>query len=220
MIRTISNLTNHTTMQTTNVQAPTPAGRTTIFSRTRSLRTTLRLAAVLVLLFAGSVGVKAQNLYVIQNGNYYLPHDASTGAVNTTATNTFSPTTCFWMVSGSNIRPVNKSGEVLGSFYLRARSGNNQFNLNTNTSTTYADWSGGVSDGGKPYYSYNGWNATTYTYYLRLSGTTWQSSTTNSDNGTLYSVSVTNYATGSLTSFSINGNISVVLVCVFKAILR
>ena len=37
MIKAISNQTNQNTMHTTHVQAPTPARRTTIFSRTRSL---------------------------------------------------------------------------------------------------------------------------------------------------------------------------------------
>ena len=192
MIKAISNLTNHTTMHTTHVQAPTPAGSTTIFSRTRSLRTTLRLAASLVLLLFGSVEVTAQDLYVIHNGDNYLSHNATTGAVNTTAT-TFSPTTCFWTISGNYLRPVNSSGTVLGNLYLRPRSGNNTYSLNTNTSTNYASWNG-LSDGGQPYYS----------RYLRLNGTTWQVTNTNSNRGTLRLVTVTSVTTTS-TNPTING---------------
>ena len=191
-------------MHTTHVQAPTPAGRTPIFSRAHSLLR--RVTTLLALLLCVCGEVNAQSLYVIQNGNNYLSHDASTGVVNTTRTTTFNPTSCFWTISGSYIRPVNTSGEVLGGLYLRPRSNNNSYSLTTNTNSTYAAWTSGLSDGGQPYYRRSDYYDP---YYLRLSNTTWQVSTTNSNNGTLYSVSTTNYAAGSLLSFSINGTSSI-----------
>lgn len=130
-----------------------------------------------------------------------MSHNASTGAVNTTAT-TFNPTTCFWTISGSYIRPVNINGEVLGNLYLRPRSRNNTYSLNTNTSTDYATWSSGLSDNGQPYYSTGGWNSTYY--YLRLNSSTWQVATTNSNRGTFRLVSITPVST-TFTNPTVNG---------------
>ena len=148
----------------------------------------LKRAIVLAgLILAGLAPAWAQDLYVIHNGNNYLSHNATTGAVNTTSTTTFDPATCFWTISGNYLRPVNSSGTVLGNLYLRPRSGNSTYSLNTNTSTTYAAWSSGLNDGGQP----------TRTQYLRLNGTTWQMSTTNSNRGTLRLVTVTPVSTTS-----------------------
>lgn len=135
---------------------------------------------------------------MIHNGDNYLSHNATTGAVNTTAT-TFSPTTCFWTVTEtyyygySYLRPVNTNGEVLGNLYLRPRSGRNNYALNTNTSTDYATWEE-LGDGVQPEYS----------RYLRLNGTTWQVANTNSNRGTLRLVTVSSVSTTS-TNPTING---------------
>ena len=161
-----------------------------IMQRMKGLKRAIVLAG---LILAGLAPAWAQDLYVIHNGNNYLSHNATTGAVNTTSTTTFDPATCFWTISGNYLRPVNSSGTVLGGLYLRPRSGNSTYSLNTNTSTTYAAWSSGLNDGGQP----------TRTQYLRLNGTTWQMSTTNSNRGTLRLVTVT-----SVSSISTNPTIS------------
>ncbi len=155
-----------------------------IMQRMKGLKRAIVLAG---LILAGLAPAWAQDLYVIHNGNNYLSHNATTGAVNTTSTTTFDPATCFWTISGNYLRPVNSSGTVLGNLYLRPRSGNSTYSLNTNTSTTYAAWSSGLNDGGQP----------TRTQYLRLNGTTWQMSTTNSNRGTLRLVTVTPVSTTS-----------------------
>ena len=146
----------------------------------------VRYLMILALLLgvAGTAG--AQDLYIIHNGNNYLSHDASSGAVNTTRVTAFNPTTCFWIISGNYLRPVNSSGEVLGSLYLRPRSGNNTYSLNTSTSTNYRDWYG-LSDGGQPYYS----------RYLRLNGTTWEVANNTNNRGTLRLVDVSTVSTTS-----------------------
>lgn len=158
---------------------------------------------LLALLMTSISGAKAQDLYVIHNGDNYLSHNATTGAVNTTAT-TFSPTTCFWTITTETtggyrpttyyyLRPVNNEGEVLGNLYLRPRSANNTYALNTSTSTDYANWNE-LGDGVQP----------TYSRYLRLNGTTWQVANTNSNRGTLRQVTVTSVASTS-TNPTING---------------
>ena len=154
-----------------------------IMQRMKGLKRAIVLAG---LILAGLAPAWAQDLYVIHNGNNYLSHNATSGAVNTASTTTFDPATCFWTISGSYLRPVNSSGTVLGSLYLRPRSGYNTYSLNTSTSTYYADWNG-LSDGGQPYYN----------RYLRLNGTTWQVANTNSNRGTLRLVTVTPVSTTS-----------------------
>ena len=57
MIKAISNPTNQTTMHTTHAQAPTPAHRPTIFSRTRSLLH-IALAAMLMLCFTANANAQ------------------------------------------------------------------------------------------------------------------------------------------------------------------
>ena len=57
MIKAISNLTNHNTMHTTHVQAPTPAHRPTIYSRTRSLLR-ITLTAMLMLCFTANANAQ------------------------------------------------------------------------------------------------------------------------------------------------------------------
>ncbi|MEE1004135.1 MAG: ZmpA/ZmpB/ZmpC family metallo-endopeptidase-related protein [Bacteroidaceae bacterium] len=157
---------------------------------------------LLALLMTSISGAKAQDLYVIHNGDNYLSHNATTGAVNTTRVTTFDPTTCFWTINNSTLRPVNTTGGVLGNLYLRPRSADNTYSLNTNTSTNYNAWSAGLSDGGQPYYSTRWWGGATY--YLSLNGTTWQVANTNSNRGTLRQVTVTSVASTS-TNPTING---------------
>ena len=154
-----------------------------IMQRMKGLKRAIVLAG---LILAGLAPAWAQDLYVIHNGDNYLSHNATSGAVNTASTTTFDPATCFWTISGSYLRPVNSSGTVLGGLYLRPRSGNNNYSLNTSTSTNYASWNG-LSDGGQPYYN----------RYLRLNGTTWQVAYTNSNRGTLRLVTVTPVSTTS-----------------------
>ena len=146
----------------------------------------LRGAALLILLCT-ALPAQTQDLYIIHNGNNYLSHNASSGAVNTTRVTAFDPTTCFWIISGNYLRPVNSNGEVLGNLYLRPRSGNNTYSLNTNTSTNYRDWNG-LSNGGQPNYNYR---------YLRLNNTTWEVTNNNSNRGTLRLVDVSTVSTTS-----------------------
>ena len=146
----------------------------------------LRGAALLILLCT-VLPAQTQDLYIIHNGDNYLSHNASSGAVNTTRVTAFDPTTCFWIISGNYLRPVNSSGEVLGNLYLRPRSSNNNYSLNTNTSTNYRDWNG-LSNGGQPNYNYR---------YLRLNGTTWEVTNNNSNRGTLRLVDVSTVSTTS-----------------------
>lgn len=146
------------------------------------VRSVIMMAALLL----GGLTARAQSLYVIHNGDNYLSHNASTGAVNTSRETTFDPTTCFWTVSNNYLRPVNSSGTVLGNLYLRPRSANRTYSLNTSTNTNYATWNG-LSDGGQPYYN----------RYLRLNGTTWEMSTSTSNRGTLRLVTVSTVSTTS-----------------------
>ena len=117
--------------------------------------------------------------YIITNGTYYLTHDATSGVVSTAGVTEFSPATCLWSISGNYIRPVNENGNVLGSLYLRPRANNNNYSLNTSTSTDYAEWYD-VADGEQPYYN----------RYLRWSGSNnaWQIANNNSQRGRLYRV--------------------------------
>ena len=85
MIKAISNLTNHNTMHTTHVQAPTPAHRTTIFSRTRSLLRRTLVLALLTFLFGGQ-RTWGQN-YVFYNSTYgYIVNNNGNPGVSTTFT--------------------------------------------------------------------------------------------------------------------------------------
>ena len=150
----------------------------------------------LLLLFSVANGASGQN-YIITNGTYYLTHDATSGAVSTAGVSDFNPGTCLWSITGNYIRPVNADGNVLDNLYLRPRSGNNNYGLNTNTSTNYADWTD-AQDGGQPY----------YTRYLRWSGSNsaWQISTTNSQRGTLHLVTKTTENINNAAAY--NGTIS------------
>ena len=153
----------------------------------RNITKRLTRAAILVALFLTALPAAAQTtangylIYSDETGNF-LAHDATTGTLSTTGVTDFDLATCLWTISSSNIRPVSSNGStVLGNLYLRPRSRNNTYNLNTNTSTDYAAWNGGLTDGGRPYYG---------NYYMRITGTnTWQISATNSKRGTLYAVS-------------------------------
>ena len=135
----------------------------------------LLLLGLVLTAMSPSAAQTTTTAYVIKNGDYYLVHNEA-GALNTTATTTFDRTTCFWVIDENYIRPADQSGTTLGGLYLRPRSGWNTYSLNTNNTTTYASWSGGLEDGGQPYYG---------SRYLRLNNnTTWQVGTTNSNRGT------------------------------------
>ena len=142
------------------------------------------VALAALLLFAGGT-TWGQDYYVIMNGDNYLTHNASTGALVTTSTTTFDPTTCFWFIDGNYIKPMNSNGEGYsnGTLCLCPRTNQNTYSLNTGTS--YRTWNGGLSDRGQPYYG---------SYYLRLNNTTWQVGTTNSSRGTMYLVTKTPYS--------------------------
>lgn len=137
------------------------------------------LLAALVLCGLTAQGQTANGYIIYYDGNF-LSHDTSSGAVATTAVNSFNLNSCLWSVSGSYLRPVSSDGStVLGGLYLRPRSNNTTYSLNTNTSTNYADWNG-LSDGSRPYYG--------NTYYIQLNGTTWRMRNSTSNRGYLYAV--------------------------------
>ena len=144
----------------------------------------LLLAAVLFLC-ASPVAQAQTTAYVIKNGDNYLHHNAD-GTLNTTGTNTFSPSTSLWTIGTNTIRPVGPDGSsVLYNYYLRHAS-NTLGIANTNSNNTWTN----ATDGGQPYYG-------STTRYLRQNGATWQVSTTNNNRGTLRAVSVESVSAGS-----------------------
>ena len=153
------------------------------YTKWNQFHTLLLNTAVLLLLFLGSTGARAQA--VIMNGNYYLTHNTAGTAVNATATTTFNPATCLWYYSENNyIRPANNNGAAINANnnYLQYSSltlGNNNF-----------DWYN--ASNGSTVYHVTGLIRRTY-YYLRRNNTTWQITSTNNNNGTLYDVTITNH---------------------------
>ena len=156
MIKAISNLTNQNTMHTTDIQAPTPAGRPTIFSRTRSL---LHRTLVLALLTMGVVlPVQAQTNYVFYNSTYgYLYNDngtlkASTSlqfdkssvwiasrtmATNNNATIRSYTSNTLYLGSAGSLSTTSSNWRSNNSSYLCYRSGNTSYPLKATSATTF-----------------------------------------------------------------------------------
>ena len=171
-------------------------------NKLKEMKRSFLLAALLLgATLCAQAQTQTSNGYIIYNSTYgYLTHNASTGAVSTAMVADFDPSTCLWTISGNYIRPVSSNGSaVLGNLYLRPRSNNNTYSLNTNTSTNYATWSGGLSEDGNPVYN---------SRYLRYSGSsnTWQVSTNNSSHGTIYAVTKT--TTAGTQAATYNGTLS------------
>ena len=96
MIKAISNLTN-STMQSSDKTTPSRLHHT--------LRNNLRAIFMVVALLTWSVGVKAQDFYVIKAGNNFLAHTGATTIGNAT---TFNAETCLWTISGDNIIAISR----------------------------------------------------------------------------------------------------------------
>ena len=158
----------------------------------RRLGRSVLLAA---LLLGGSLPARGQA--VIMNGDYFLTHNEAGTTVNATATTTFNPATCLWDYARRDyIRTANSSGEAINN--------NNNYLQYTSVSlgTDWGDWYRGNDNEAIRARTTTGW--TTTNYYLRLNGTTWQFSSTNSNNGYLYNVTISTVEPSS-TNPTING---------------
>ena len=138
MIKAISNLTNHTTMHTTHVQAPTPAGRTPIFSRTHSLLR--RFAATAIFLLGIAIPAIAQQyVFLYKNGNtvYFLRNNS--GTIERQANFGTYASNCIWNATSSTSTTFINEGYGLyrSSNTLYAVSTNGYYTPTTWTITTY-----------------------------------------------------------------------------------
>ena len=148
MIKAISNLTNQNTMHTTHVQAPTPAGRTTIFSRTRSL---LRRTLVLAILAFGLVNANAQQyVFLYKNGNtvYFLRNN--NGSIQAQPDFGSYASTCIWTGSGTETSTFKN-----GDYFIQRNNGNLRLNASSTTWT--------IDTYGRPYNYRNYYGS----YYIR-----------------------------------------------------
>ena len=155
--------------------------------RTRRMPLLRQLVLLAVLLAAGTLTAAAQS--VIMSGNYYLTHNAAGTTVNTAATTTFNPATCLWYVNNRRIRTADINGDYI--------DGNTYLQYTSLTLGTSVQWNRAQNNG----YSVRGTNNN---YYLRLNGTTWQTSNTNSNNGYLYAVTI-NTTDATITAPTISG---------------
>ena len=195
-------------MHTTQLKpAANPAGRTIIFSRTRSL---LRRTLVLALLALASISVKAAD-YVLTytNGNttYYLARNGTSGVQRVS---TFDPTTCIWScasnTAGTTAGTLNNSNTygylyqtVNGTKYFLAASAN-ALALGTNAgANNYYRWRTNGT------YVYNRYSNNT-SYYINLGSGVARNTTANtSSNARPYSVTSSNVIDIS-TNPTINGD--------------
>ena len=191
MIRTISNLTNHTTMHKTQLKpAANPAGRPTISSRTRSL---LRHALVLGLLLIGCISINAQQyVFMRNNGSDYYYANGSTWSSNST----FSPS---YVWSISNSVPSNND-----RYLVISRSGWYNYTYTPSLSTTSSNtYTFTISDGNEVIYT-NGNN----NYYLPYNMGNLSTNTSANNRVIAYEVLTTEIPVG-LSSFTINGTTSI-----------
>ena len=183
MIKAISNLTNQNTMHTTDIQAPTPAGRPTIFSRTRSLLR--RVAAIAVLLLAVSIPAMAYDYvitYTTGNTTYYLGMNGN----NLQAKTTFDPT-CVWTCYNG------ETEATLGSTSYSLRNKNNSSYYLTTTCTRSGSWWSG--------YSYS-WSAITV---QTSANNIWRSSNATSGNVYAYNSDYQQSASIYVNNLTMNG---------------
>ncbi len=148
-------------------------------------------ALLLTALLFGGLSAQGQDFYVITAGNNILAHNTALngGITNTT---TFNPTTCLWVISGSNIIAVGPDGTT--GYYLSFVNGNN-YGLSLRNDGNYIDWSSGIGDGGEPAYN---------TYYLRFRNNSWGVSN-NTTHGVLTKLNVSaapNTSSSSITSYN------------------
>ena len=176
MIKAISNLTNQNTMHTTDIQAPTPAGRPTIFSSTSRLGFSLRLATLLLMMVEVQ-SVKAED-YVFMYNEYFVGNGS-------TPTTNFVPNASIY--SGTS---GTKTIQNVDGYYIA---------YNTGSSTTQGNFNITIGTNGYVY-------LTDYTsYYLNMSNSAWRISNTTTNRATAYTVTTTQLPLG-LSTIEINGN--------------
>lgn len=211
MIKAISNLTNQNTMHTTDIQAPTPAGRPTIFSRTHSL---MRRTLVLVLLALSSIGVKAADYVITYTSGgitYYIGMDGTTLVAKTAP-----DATCVWTCINRNnnneatlsttdrrrMRNKSNTNYFLNASVSRSGSwGNYRYTWNISASTTGSQYWYGTA-GTDLYHTDNSYSQGNG--YLHNSGSTISISTSTTNSFVPYAVTVTT-VNGTYTGVAING---------------
>lgn len=187
MIKAISNLTNSTPMLSSDVKAPTSAGRTNILSRTIRLRSFLRLAAILLVLIIGVQNAWGQTYYVFYNSNVgYIVND--NGSLSVSGNSDFSPSSV-WIASG-NLQNSNNNLRNIRSYvdntkYMVGNGNGSAMTLGNNSSS----WR-----------IYNGYLYHRYYYYVITA------------NGTLYTYNSTAYERFTPTAISAPSNSSVTTV--------
>lgn len=155
------------------------------------MKSVMKKVALAALLVCGTVGANGQDFYVIKAGNNFLAHTNATTIGNAT---TFNANTCLWTINGNNIIAISPDG-TLGN-YLSYVSGNN-YALSLRNDGNYIDWTGGISDGGEPYYAIGYYN----NYYLRYRNNAWGVSN-NTTHGVFTKLSYSDAANTSSTSTS------------------
>lgn len=127
----------------------------------------------LLLLLIATLPVHSQS--VIMSGDNFLTHNEAGTSVSATATTTFNPNTCIWNITDRRIRTANSSGTA--------------FNANNNYLQTVSislgrstQWNTAASNGGTL--------RATNRNYLRLNGTSWELSNTNSYRATPHTVAI------------------------------
>ena len=161
MIRTISNLTNQTTMHTSDVQAAAPAGHATIFSRAHSL---LRRTLVLALLAFGLVDANAQQyVFIYKSGNTVSFLRNNSGSIQAQSDFGTYASTCIFTGTGTASSTFQN-----GNYYLYRN--NNTLQLSTYYTTTWT-----ITTYGRTYNSNR---------YIRYNNNGWTSMQNNSNPGT------------------------------------
>jgi hypothetical protein len=189
-LTTIPNRLDNTTFNETNYTTTAPLAQRSQCP----LKALQRLLLLVALLFATTT---AWGQSVIMNGDYFLTHNEAGTNVNATATTTFNPTTCLWYVDNQYIQTANSAGEAFaGNSYLQRTS------LLIGGASRWSQ----ASDNNAVYYYTGGYYGGTY-YILRLNGSTWEITSTNSDYGIPYAVDINEINQG-LTDFEITGGVS------------
>ena len=181
MIKAISNQTNQNTMHTTHVQAPTPAGRPTIFSRTRSL---LRHTLVLGLMaFTAMQSAWATDYYFVYNSSNYLGVDDNGNITNKT---TFDRS-CIWTCVSNTSTLAATDLSTTSSFLYTEVNGTKYWlvgsttNGNAVTVTTTAPGTARWRNSSNRLYYYDSNN-----YYLYYRSNSWRTSRSGNGNSSSY----------------------------------
>lgn len=128
----------------------------------------------LLLLLIATLPVHSQS--VIMSGDNFLTHNEAGTSVSATATTTFNPNTCIWIITDRRIRTANSSGTAFNANNNYLQTGS----ISLGRSTT--QWNTAASNGGTL--------RATNRNYLRLNGTSWELSNTNSYRATPHTVGI------------------------------